>query len=389
MRHRFARVLLTATAATGLLVSACSSGEEVLVSTTAAGADTSAATTEAPAPTTTLPDPALFDEVGPHPVGVTTLQLANGTPVEVWYPAVAGSTGSETYDIRDFVPEAIKALLTGDVPATYTYDAARDAEVADGAFPVVLFSHGFSGMRLQSTFLTAHLASWGMIVASPDHPSRDLANVLGATASGERSESVADLLGALDLLTTAEPANALFAGHVDAARVAALGHSAGGGTVLTAAADERIDGYVSMASGALGGATIPAKPSFFIAGTLDAVVAADAVTRPAFESAPSPSLLWILDGVGHNGFDDFCTFGGGTGIIGVAEASGLGAVLDGNASLRRLGEDGCIAPAVPVATTFPLIRHAVTGWVLHLFGEVDAPVAVPADAAVEVETATR
>ena len=37
-------------------------------------------------------------------------------------------------------------------------------------------------------------------------------------------------------------------------------------------------------------------------------------------------VLWKIDGVGHNGFDDFCTFGNGTGIIGVAQASALGPV---------------------------------------------------------------
>ena len=122
----------------------------------------------------------MYTEAGPYPVGVTTLELAAGNKVEVWYPAVEGTTGAEFYDTRDFVPPAIKALLTADVPARYDYTAGRDAVVADGQFPVVLFSHGYSGMRFQSTFLTAHLASWGMVVAAPDNWSRDLFHVLSA-----------------------------------------------------------------------------------------------------------------------------------------------------------------------------------------------------------------
>lgn len=368
----------------------------------ATGAPPTAATTvpatDAPAtdaPTTTL-DPAIaaeaYTEPGPYPVGVTTLQLTKGPKVEVWYPAVDGSNGTEVYDVRDFVPEAVRALLTGDAPATFTYSATRDAAVADGAYPIVLFSHGFSGMRLQSTFLTSHLASWGMIVVSPDHPSRSLEGVLGATASGDRADSVDDLLQSLDLITAlgSDPTSP-FDGHVDDEHVAAVGHSAGGGTVLGAADDPRIDGYVSLASGRLLGREdpttttiapppeMPDKPSFFMAGSADAVVPAETVTRVAYEAAPAPSLLWILDGVGHNGFDDFCTFGNGTGIIGVAEASGLGAYLDSQPQLKALGQDGCLPPARPVAETFPVIEHGVTSWLRSLFGVDPEPVGLGPD----------
>ena len=374
-----------------LMVASCSSGGTAdtsnAASTTVNGsgsttpttpATVEATSTEAPttAATTTTLDPAAaalaLSEPGPYPVGVTTMSLAKGPEVEVWYPAVVGSTGTVTYDIRDFVPPAITALLTADVPATYTFDGERDAALSDGAFPVVLFSHGFTGMRLQSSFLTAHLASWGMIVVSPDHPSRNLFGVLGGTATGDRADSVDDLLQSLNLITAANAdTSSPFAGHVDVDHVAAVGHSAGGGTVMDAAADERIDGYVSLASGNLGEATQPDKPSFFMAGTNDQIVSAKDVTLAAFNSATSPSLFWQIDQVGHNGFDDFCTFGNGTGIIGIAEASGLGPVLDGNPQLRTLGQDGCLPPNAPVEQAFPIIRHAVTAWLRGLLG-IDA-----------------
>ena len=373
-----------------LLIAACGSDDSGQSPATTATTTTSAPpTTQAPATTTTtsttttepVPDPAsrfdAYAEPGPFPVAVTTLQLAKGPLVEVWYPAVAGTTGTQTYDVRDFVPDALRALLTGDAPATFTIAAGRDAAVAtstDGTFPVVLFSHGFTGMRLQSSFLTSHLASWGFVVAAPDHPSRDLSNVLGGTASGDRADSVDDLLATLDLLSTAhdDPASP-FHQRLDLDAVAAVGHSAGGGTVLGAAADPRIGGYVSLASGAFQ-SELPATPSFFMAGALDAVVTVAEATLPAFEAAPEPSLLWVIDGAGHNAFDDFCTFGNGTGIIGVAEASGLGALLDAQPQLRTLGEDGCVPPAVPVTDTFPLINHGVTSWLRHLFGLDAEPV---------------
>jgi len=336
-----------------------------------------------------------YVEPGPYPVGVTTLELDGGVAVEVWYPAVEGTTGQDTYDVRALVPPSVEALLTADVPATYTIDAGRDADVADGEFPLVLFSHGFTGIRQQSSFLTAHLASWGLVVAAPDHWSRDLYHVLGG-ALGEPApperDPVDDLRATRDLMAGEdETAGSRFEGHVGTDEVAAVGHSAGGGTVLGFAGDEGVAGYVSLASGArLGGGpdatgeeppTLPAAPSLFVAGRVDGVVPWDSVSQAAFEAAPAPSELWVLDGVGHNGFDDFCTFGGGTGIIGVAEASGLGGFLDAQPQFRALGEDGCVPPAVPVADTFPVIRHVVTAWVRHALGVDADPVGLGRDVA--------
>jgi predicted dienelactone hydrolase len=367
-----------------ITVSACSGDDS-------ASPATDAPTTLGPvteAPTTETLDPAveamMYTEAGPYPVGVTTLELAAGNKVEVWYPAIEGTTGAEFYDTRDFVPPAIKALLTADVPARYDYTAGRDAVVADGQFPVVLFSHGYSGMRFQSTFLTAHLASWGMVVAAPDHWSRDLFHVLSAPV-GDRESATGELLGTLDLVTSGndDPAS-LLQGHIDASRIIALGHSAGGGTIVSAAKDDRIDGYISMASGVLGMGSSDAttvapptfvnKPSFFIAGALDAIISAEESTRPSFEAVPGPSRLWIIDGVGHNGFDDFCTFGNGSGIIGVALASGLGPLLDAQPQLKTLGQDGCIPPAEPVDLGFPIIKHAVTAQLRFWFGDDATPV---------------
>jgi predicted dienelactone hydrolase len=380
-----------------IAVSACSSDEP-------ASPASDAPTTLSPvteAPTTETLDPAveamMYTEAGPYPVGVTTLELAAGNKVEVWYPAVEGTTGAEFYDTRDFVPPAIKALLTADVPARYDYTAGRDAVVADGQFPVVLFSHGYSGMRFQSTFLTAHLASWGMVVAAPDHWSRDLFHVLSAPV-GDRESATGELLGTLDLVTSGndDPAS-LLQGHIDASRIIALGHSAGGGTIVSAAKDDRIDGYISMASGVLGMGSSDAttvapptfvnKPSFFIAGALDAIISAEESTRPSFEAVPGPSRLWIIDGVGHNGFDDFCTFGNGSGIIGVALASGLGPLLDAQPQLKTLGQDGCITPAEPVELGFPIIKHAVTAQLRFWFGDDATPVGLDSSVGDQYELA--
>ena len=386
------RRLFSTIATVGLLITACGGDDSATDSAPA----TEPATTEAPAteaPTTEAPAPVdqsqTYVEAGPFPVGVTTLALETGNQVEIWYPAVEGTTGTESYDVRDFVPEAIRALLTADVPAVYEYTAGRDAAMADGTYPVVLFSHGYSGIRLQSTFLTSHLASWGMIVVSPDHWSRDLYHVLSAPV-GDRQSSITELLASLDLISAQNTtAGSIFENHVDDTRVVAVGHSAGGGTVVGAALDDRVDGYVSLASGVGISSTnsttaplnLPNKPSFFIAGALDGVISAQESTKPSYEAVSGPSRLWIIDGVGHNGFDDFCTFGNGSGIIGVAMASGLGPLLEAQPQLKTLGEDGCVPPALDVNLGFPIIRHAVTAQIRFWFGDDSEPVGLGADVA--------
>ena len=359
--------------------------------------DDASPTTDAPTTTTTLSaaDAAMaYTEPGPYPIGIASLELDTGVAVEVWYPAVEGTTGTDTYDVHDVVPEALRNLLTADVPASFTIDAARDADVADGEFPLVLFSHGSSSFRYQSSFLTSHLASWGMIVAAPDHWSRDLYHTTDRILGGPAvtpNDSVDDLRFTRELVE----GDAKFASHLVADEVGAMGHSAGGFSVLALASDPEIDGYVSLSSGAGGGrpdtsttapppeVVMPDKPSLFMAGKADAVAAWDTLSKAAYDEAPAPSWFWALEGVGHNGFTDFCTFGNGTGIIGVAVASGLGGFLDTNPSFRRLGEDGCLPPAVPVTDTFPIIEHATTAFFRNLFGVDPQPVGLGPEVASE------
>ncbi len=79
------------------------------------------------------------------------------------------------------------------------------APVADGRFPVALFSHGFSGFNTQSSELTSHVASWGFVVAAPEHQSRDLTSQIGMLFGAAKPygphPDVADLRATIDLLT--------------------------------------------------------------------------------------------------------------------------------------------------------------------------------------------
>ena len=101
--------------------------------------------------------------------------------------------------------------------------------------------------------------------------------------------------------------------------------------------------------------------------------------------------MWVIDKTGHNAFDDFCTFGNGAGIIGVAEASGLGPLLSSPmfSRFKSLGEDGCKPPDLPVQEVWPIIDHVVTSWLRNLFGIDQVPIGLGPEVANEYSVPVR
>ncbi len=349
-------------------------------STTAAAPDTteSPATTEPPQETVVdtteaaEPEvtPAELAERGPYAVGVTTRTLPEGGLVEIWYPAdESAAGGTVTYNVRDFLPPGVGDLIAADIDDSFTIDATRDAPTAaDGPFPIVLFSHGASAFRLQSSQIAEHLASWGIVTASTDHPSRDLTNSLGGTAEGQ-PPSVDQMRSMRTMLTTLD-ADPLLGGALDNDRIALGGHSAGGGTISEVALDEGILGYVSYASGLRD--NVPDMPSLFLAGELDGIIDVSR-TAEAFELAPPPSWLWVFDDSGHLAFSDLCAIGpGDSNLIVLGEQAGLGDFLDER--LRTLATDGCEEPNRPVQEVWPGINQAATGFYRWVFGIDPEPI---------------
>ena len=337
---------------------------------TAAAPDTTPATTEAtttteaPAPDVTAADLAAR---GPYATGVTTRTLPEGGLVEIWYPADESAAGGTTaYNVREFLPPAIADLVPADIDDSFAIEGTRDAPVAgDGPHPIVLFSHGASSFRTQSSHIADHLASWGIVTASTDHPSRDLFNTLGGTAEGQ--PPAADQMRSMRTYLTSLDDDPILGGALDTERVALGGHSAGGGTISEVALDDGILGYVSYASGLRD--NVPEVPSLFMAGELDGIIEASR-TAEAFELAAPPSWYWEFEDAGHLAFSDLCAIGGGdANLIVLAEAAGLGAFVDDR--LRRLATDGCEDPNRPMTEVWPGIDQAATGFYRWVFG-IDA-----------------
>ena len=261
---------------------------------------------------------------GPYSVGVRTLALVDparldvgGTgprPVttEVYYPSTDADVAG--------VPRDVIFVLGIPVVRTATY---RDVAIGGGRHPLVLFSHGNGGIRFQSLFFAAHLASHGYIVVTPDHRGNTFVDLaVGIVDPNVVTNRPRDLSFLLDrfLAFDAEAGN-FFAGSVDSARVGASGHSFGGFTVLVLAggegqpgsfADPRIRAILPQAPAApftpafLSTITIP---TLIVGGSLDETTPFESQQHAPFDALPSGAsvvALAELTDAGHFTFSDFC-----------------------------------------------------------------------------------
>ena len=300
-----------------------------------------------------------FSTSGPYRAGVAFETTSKGDTVVVYYPVDPAKTvGKKTYTInlvRWFTGSPTGAIPTSlqSLPTTLATDAYMGVPVsAHGRFPVVMFSHGFGGYPEQSSFLTDTLATWGFVVVAPDHRSRDLKAVVSSTV-GKGQSDVQDLRDALALVRQMDHGTGtLLSGKLDLTRVAALGHSAGGGAALTFAGDKSVRTYVALAPAA--GTLPPAgKPGLIMQGTADTVVP-ESGTLTLYAKLHGPKRLVLIDGAGHNAFDDACTIGAAQG--GLTKFIKL---LPLPASFEAIATDGCSAPDVIPPAPWPLINHTV------------------------------
>jgi dienelactone hydrolase len=324
---------------------------------------------------------AAYQGDGPYKVGVTTLSFTD-RKVEVWYPATNGEEDlpRDVYNFLDFVPQGFKDFVVATdptIPGKVNFPDAtfpdvfaavtpsyRDVPATGSGYPLVLFSHGAAGYRSQSSFLTAHLASWGFVVASPDYLERGIANALGQPPTNSRPDTkVAD--DAIQYLRSQSASTGnLLSGLIDPTRVFPIGHSAGGFLSQRLLTRPDVPGIVSLAGGvnpaSLVNMTAPALPAdksvLWFGGRNDGIARIDTL-RTGFEYTAGPRKLIELNGGGHNnGFTDICAVGGG-GVAGLARALNI-PVPEG---LLSLGDDGCVVPAFrPSVEVWPEVKHFVT-----------------------------
>jgi len=266
-------------------------------------------------------------ELGPHPIGVSTLLLTDparlnvlGTgprPVttEVWYPSTAEAV--------EGVPEEIVSVLG--IPL-FAVPAFRDVALAPGSFPLVLFSHGNNGVRIQSFFFAAHLASHGFVVVSPDHHGNtfvdSLAGIVDPEAAINRPLDMSFLIDEF-LTFNSDPGN-FFEGAIEPSKIGVSGHSFGGYTTFALAGgtfplgtftDSRVKAILPQAPAAsdtffpedfFSTITIP---TLIVGGSIDETTPFPGNQQYPFDNLPSgASVVGVgeLIGGGHFSFSDFC-----------------------------------------------------------------------------------
>ncbi|MEV4658469.1 chlorophyllase [Micromonospora sp. NPDC049301] len=264
MSRRVAPALLASALLTASLVGCSADARKVASGPAPVEASSTAAATPR-VPAGTAPQRAFA-------VGVRQLKLnrdGRALPVTLWYPA-AGEPGGA---------------------------ARRAATAAEGRFPVVMFSHGLGGRPDDYATLLTRWSAAGFVVAAPTFPHTSRGadnNVLDVL------NQPADVSYALtQVLALNDKAGDALRGRLDAERVAAAGHSAGGVTTIglfTAGRDERLDAGVVFAGTALGVGTAfagAAAPQLFVHGELDEVVDY-AAGKAAYDKVPWPKAMLSL-----------------------------------------------------------------------------------------------
>ena len=315
---------------------------------------------------------------GPYPVGYASLSLAD-RDVAVFYPAVPGSeSGLTRATYRQSDPfDAVLANIVESlarrqgIDISFTMPAWAGLPASDsGPFPVVLFSHGFGGWRLVNSSLMAGIASWGFVVAAPDHIERDLGAVTNNTASADPFRDGEVLLDVLDLLRSENDADgSVLAGRVDATRVGAAGHSAGGAAVLTLLRSPMVDAIVGIA--AVGFVSNPRPlPTLFLVADGDIVVTPE-FTRGIYNQLASPKRFAVIGQSGHNSFTDSCdAIRGGASLTQLARDAGF--PIDER--LLELGENGCGEQDADPRLIWSISRHLIVAHLRHALGIDPQPV---------------
>lgn len=281
---------------------------------------------------------------GPYKVGVVTTSIVDENryenwgdclrtlPLEIWYPSTGhGGTTNTLFDMMGTLPEwtlMILKLLYGDqyeeLIATET-SASRNGGIlyADGPYPVIIFSHGLSGLRFQNYTLCEHLASHGFVVVAPDHYGNAIfTHTQGddivifnpftiATAYFDRTRDIDLIYRELDLMS--QQKGSMWKNVFDLERFAVSGHSYGGLTCLRSMMKlDYVDAIAPLNPAWLGPfpETID-KPFFLLQGGQDYFMGGMGMNDSSldiFDSDVSGQKLYInlLDG-GHYSATDVCT----------------------------------------------------------------------------------
>lgn len=302
-----------------------------------------------------LANPADPSAPGPFPAGVRTVTV-NGLVTEVWYPAVRGSQKGKpkaTYDLRLQLPPDEQAKIPDSANELQPCDCYRDLPLDEthGPYPVIVFVHGTASWRSQSAHQVAHWARRGFVVVAQDHPGLKLADVL--KMKFDQADQAGDARALLAQLVTPTGELAFLAGHIDATRRAASGHSAGGGAVSELGVEPGVQVLIPMAAG--GSKPGASLKTTLILGASDDTIVNFPTQQKGFTDSPAPVRLVGLANAGHLAFSDICALAVDQGgILALAQKYGV----EVNPLIALLATDGCDPTQLPPERGWQLINYA-------------------------------
>jgi predicted dienelactone hydrolase len=379
-----------------LTIAACGSDDSGSTPSTDAVPETTSNTTEAPADTTPdttevtpeTTEAALADlqalPDGPYDVGVTTITVDVDTDrpltLDVWFPiADAGDAPLHQYTLIPGVyyesPDAVTATAEQIAP--------------DGPFPLVVYSHGSGGLRYIASDYTEAIASYGYIVAAPDHSGNTAADrLLGTEAEFDvtalnRPNDVEATINAMLDPTSTETVG--FVAAVDPDQIAVTGHSFGGFTSLAIAggyenplgsfvADDRVDAIIPLAPATGDGTRLMSDaqleaiqiPMLVMVGTNDQTTPIDPNVTRIWEFAKSQPLVRVeLIDAEHQSFTDVCDYQTFLPTLGAAVPDAVIETIDLQAT------EGCGTEAMPIERAKELTNTFAINFLESIFRDAE------------------
>ncbi|BAZ40389.1 putative dienelactone hydrolase [Calothrix sp. NIES-4101] len=136
-----------------------------------------------------------------------------------------------------------QTITLNDVSRNRTFPTDIYLPMTETPSPVIVISHGLGSDRNSFVYLAEHLASYGFVVAVPEHPgsnSQQLQGLLSGTADRVTSprefiDRPLDVKYLLDELSQLSQSNPAFRGHLNLDQIGVVGQSYGGYTALALA----------------------------------------------------------------------------------------------------------------------------------------------------------
>ncbi|OXM51115.1 acetylxylan esterase [Amycolatopsis thailandensis] len=192
----------------------------------------------------------------------------------------AASTSPRVYE-KAGPHKAVKA--TGGPAHTLYYPADIASDATE--HPVLIWGNGTGATVDQYELLFTHLASWGYVVAAAN---------TGQSGSGEEM-----LAGARHLIAENSREGSVFRGRIATGKIAAAGHSQGGGGAIAAGADPLVKTTLPIMPGPQGNVNKLHGPAFFVSGQADMVVPAFYVRGRFLACDQVPAVYGQLKGATH------------------------------------------------------------------------------------------